>query len=130
MSRHVFVLNQTISCIDTNTTEEVTSLQEENKPTNSDTILPPELNPMMHTGPGTCRLHVGHLTPPPPPPLGSYLQQFVEVFDVTFLHLLGRDLRLFEMDVLVVKCLEEAETQTQGSSLEVNHKVNTCYCER
>lgn len=37
----------------------------------------------------------------------SHLQQFVEVFDVTFLRLLGGDLRLFEMDVLVVKCLME-----------------------
>lgn len=39
----------------------------------------------------------------------SHLQQLVEVFDVTFLHLLLRDLRLFEMDVLVVKCLEEGK---------------------
>lgn len=39
----------------------------------------------------------------------SHLQQFVEVFDVTFLHLLLWDLRLFEMDVLVVKCLEEGK---------------------
>lgn len=39
--------------------------------------------------------------------VSSHLQQFVEVFDVTFLNLLRRDLRLFKMDVFVVKCLEE-----------------------
>jgi len=39
----------------------------------------------------------------------SYLKQLVEVLDVTFLHLLGGDLRLFKMDVLVVKCLGEEE---------------------
>lgn len=43
------------------------------------------------------------------PHVHFYLQQFVEVCDVTFLDLLHRDLRLFEMDVLVVKCLEEEE---------------------
>lgn len=37
----------------------------------------------------------------------AHLQQFVEVLNVTFLNLLCRDLRLFEMDVLVVKCLKE-----------------------
>lgn len=42
-----------------------------------------------------------------PPSVHSYLQQFVEVFDMTFLDLLRGDLRLFEMDVFVVKCLEE-----------------------
>lgn len=42
-------------------------------------------------------------------PARSYLQEFVEVFDVTFLRLLGGNLRLFEMDVLVVKCLEEEQ---------------------
>lgn len=36
-----------------------------------------------------------------------YLQQFVEVCDMTFLDLLHRDLRLFEMDILIVKCLKE-----------------------
>lgn len=39
----------------------------------------------------------------------SYLQQFVKMFDVTFLDLLRGDLRLFEMDVLVVKCLKDEE---------------------
>ncbi len=47
-----------------------------------------------------------------PPSVHSYLQQFVEVFSVTFLQLLSGDLRLFEMDVLVVKCLPEEEDRS------------------
>lgn len=39
----------------------------------------------------------------------SHLQQFVEMCNVTFLRLLLGDLRLFEMDVFVVKCLQEDE---------------------
>lgn len=34
-----------------------------------------------------------------------YLEEFVEMLDVSFLHLLRWNLCLFEMDVLVVKCL-------------------------
>lgn len=47
----------------------------------------------------------------------SHLQQFVEVFDVTFLRLLGGDLRLFEMDVLVVKCLMEDRGGVTGAQM-------------
>ena len=36
-----------------------------------------------------------------------YLEQFVEVLHTALLHLLDGDLCLFEVDVLVIKCLEE-----------------------
>lgn len=48
-----------------------------------------------------------------PPSLSSHLQQFVEVLDVTLLQLLRRDLRLFEMDVFVVKCLREDKDRSR-----------------
>ena len=57
------------------------------------------------------------LTPPLHPPAHSYLQQLVEVLDATFLNLLCRDLRLFEMDVLVVKCLRGEEKALRGQVL-------------
>lgn len=74
----------------------------------------PELNPMMHNELCTwCQMsytliHVLLRSPS----VHSYLQQFVEVFDVTFLDLLCRDLSLFEMDVLVVKCLKEEKNRS------------------
>lgn len=66
----------------------------------------------------------------------THLQQFVEVFDVTFLDLLRRDLRFFEMDVLVVKCLKEEKQKLLMSAVgsilsqalfKVKHSVNTYY---
>lgn len=43
----------------------------------------------------------------------AHLQQPVEALDLSLLRLLGGDLRLFEMDVFVIKCLqEESETGT------------------
>lgn len=66
----------------------------------------PELNPMMHNELCTW-CHSWASSSPSCSSCSSHLQQFVEVFDVTFLRLLGWDLRLFEMDVLVVKCLME-----------------------
>ena len=47
------------------------------------------------------------------PSVRSYLQKFVEVLNVTFLRLPGRDLCLFEMDVLIVKCLQEQRNRSQ-----------------
>lgn len=41
------------------------------------------------------------------PAHGAHLQQLVEMLDVRLLRLLAGDLRLFEMDVLVIKCLQE-----------------------
>lgn len=64
----------------------------------------------------------------------SHLQQFVEVFDVTFLDLLRRDLRFFEMDVLIVKCLREEKQKLLMSAVgsilsqalfKVKHCINT-----
>lgn len=37
----------------------------------------------------------------------AHLQQFVEVFNMTFLHFFCGNLCLFEMDVFIVKCLRE-----------------------
>lgn len=58
----------------------------------------------------------------------SYLQQFVEVFDVTFLDLLRGDLRLFEMDVLIVKCLKKERNSVMESVLtQALFEASTCF---
>lgn len=62
----------------------------------------------------------------------SHLQQFVEVRNVTFLRLLLGDLRLFEMDVFVVKCLQgdERKSLLAPSVFKVKCAVDIYYHER
>lgn len=50
----------------------------------------------------------------------AHLQQFVEVFNLSFLHFFCRNLCLFEMDVFIVKCLREE----RGYNIKPN-KVST-----
>lgn len=59
----------------------------------------PGLSPVMHMVPATRRAFDG-----------AHLQQLEEVLDVGLLRLLGGELRLLEVDVLVIQCLQE-ETQ-------------------
>lgn len=132
---HVFVYNQTICCFDNSSTKETTSLREANvwlsahKHAANNVLQLPLVDTIPLSSTSWCTERCWSPFPSSSPLfICSYLQQFVEVFDVTFLDLLRGDLRLFEMDVLIVKCLKKERNSVMESVLtQALFEASTCF---